>query len=98
MNNPEKSFDAVVVGGGMVGAAAALGLAQHGLQVAVIENEEPAGILMPPAPADLRISAIGCASVAFLQKLGAWHAVGQCVPCLTASLETWEWRWLRREV
>ena len=31
MNNPEKLFDAVIVGGGMVGAAAALGLAQQGL-------------------------------------------------------------------
>lgn len=89
MNNPEKLFDAVIVGGGMVGAAAALGLAQQGLQVALIENEEPAGF-DPSAPADLRISAIGCASARFLQKLGAWHAVEKMRSVPYRRLETWE--------
>lgn len=89
MNNSEKLFDAVIVGGGMVGAAAALGLAQQGLQVALVENEEPAGF-DPSAPADLRISAIGCASVRFLQKLGAWSAVEQMRSVPYRRLETWE--------
>ncbi|WP_112198170.1 3-demethoxyubiquinol 3-hydroxylase [Rahnella sp. NRRL B-41462] len=89
MNNSEKTFDAVIVGGGMVGAATALGLAQQGLQVALIENEEPAGF-DPSAPADLRISAIGCASVRFLQKLGAWGAVEKMRSVPYRRLETWE--------
>lgn len=89
MNNSEKLFDAVIVGGGMVGAAAALGLAQQGLEVALIENEEPAGF-DPSAPADLRISAIGCASVRFLKKLGAWQAIEQMRSVPYRRLETWE--------
>ena len=89
MNNSEKLFDAVIVGGGMVGAAAALGLAQQGLQVALIENEEPA-VFDPSAPADLRISAIGCASVRFLKKLGAWPSVEQMRSVPYRRLETWE--------
>ncbi|AEX53034.1 2-octaprenyl-3-methyl-6-methoxy-1,4-benzoquinol hydroxylase [Rahnella aquatilis CIP 78.65 = ATCC 33071] len=89
MNNSEKTFDAVIVGGGMVGAAAALGLAQQGLQVALIENDEPVGF-DPSAPADLRISAIGCASVRFLQKLGAWDAVEEMRSVPYRRLETWE--------
>lgn len=89
MNNSEKSFDAVIVGGGMVGAAAALGLAKQGLQVALIENEEPAAF-DPSAPADLRISAIGCASARFLQTLGAWSAVEQMRSVPYRRLETWE--------
>lgn len=89
MNNSEKKFDAVIVGGGMVGAAAALGLAKQGLQVALIENEAPAGF-DPSAPADLRISAIGCASARFLQKLGAWGAVEKMRSVPYRRLETWE--------
>ncbi|CAM3843907.1 3-demethoxyubiquinol 3-hydroxylase [Rahnella bruchi] len=89
MNNSEKTFDAVIVGGGMVGASAALGLAKQGLQVALIENEAPAGF-DPSAPADLRISAIGCASVRFLQKLGAWEAVEKMRSVPYRRLETWE--------
>lgn len=89
MNNSEKLFDAVIVGGGMVGAAAALGLAQQGLQVAVIENEEPKGF-DPSASADLRISAIGCASVRFLKTLGAWPGVEQMRAVPYRRLETWE--------
>ncbi|WP_413535653.1 3-demethoxyubiquinol 3-hydroxylase [Rahnella inusitata] len=89
MNNSEKLFDAVIVGGGMVGAAAALGLALQGFQVALIENEEPA-VFDPSAPADLRISAIGCASVRFLKKLGAWPSVEQMRSVPYRRLETWE--------
>jgi len=89
MNNSEKTFDAVIVGGGMVGAAAALGLAKQGLQIALIENEAPAGF-DPSAPADLRISAIGCASARFLQKLGAWGSVEKMRSVPYRRLETWE--------
>ncbi|MGC6386108.1 3-demethoxyubiquinol 3-hydroxylase [Ewingella sp. S1.OA.A_B6] len=89
MNNSEKSFDAVVVGGGMVGAAAALGLAQSGFRVALIENESPVEF-DAMAPVDLRISAIGCASVRFLQKLDAWTAVEQMRSTPYRRLETWE--------
>jgi len=89
MNPSNKSFDAVVVGGGMVGAAAALGLAQQGFSVALIENQRPDEFDVS-APVDLRISAIGCASVRFLKKLGAWSAVEQMRSTPYRRLETWE--------
>ena len=40
-----QSFDVVLVGGGMVGAATAIGLAQQGLNVAVVESLRPRLIL-----------------------------------------------------
>lgn len=89
MNHSDNSFDAVVVGGGMVGAAAALGLAQQGFSVALIENQSPAEF-DASAPVDLRISAIGCASVRFLKKLGAWPAIEQMRSAPYRRLETWE--------
>ena len=36
-----KSFDCVIIGGGMVGASCALSLAQLGLTVAIVEKNEP---------------------------------------------------------
>ncbi|MDQ5891670.1 MAG: 3-demethoxyubiquinol 3-hydroxylase, partial [Pseudomonadota bacterium] len=83
-------YDAIVVGGGMVGAAAALGLAQQGFQVAVIEQDMPTPF-DAASPPDLRISAIGYASVALLKELGAWQRVQQMRSAPYRRLETWEW-------
>ncbi|MTD40686.1 2-octaprenyl-3-methyl-6-methoxy-1,4-benzoquinol hydroxylase [Erwinia sp. CPCC 100877] len=79
-----------VVGGGMVGAAVALGLAQRGFSVTLVEHEEPAPFDADSAP-DVRISAISCASVRLLKSLGVWRAVMamRCHPY--RRLETWEW-------
>ena len=90
MNTSQKRFDAVVVGGGMVGAAAALGLARAGLSVALLEHEAPEAF-DPQSPPDLRISAIGCTSVGLLKQLDAWPAVLQMRSAPYRRLETWEW-------
>jgi 2-octaprenyl-3-methyl-6-methoxy-1,4-benzoquinol hydroxylase len=90
MNTYQKRFDAVVVGGGMVGAAAALGLARAGLSVALLEHEAP-DTFDPQSPPDLRISAIGCTSVGLLKQLDAWPAVLQMRSAPYRRLETWEW-------
>ncbi|PWC18216.1 3-demethoxyubiquinol 3-hydroxylase [Brenneria corticis] len=83
-------YDAIVVGGGMVGAAVALGLARNGFQAAVIEQELPVPFDPASAP-DLRISAIGQGSVALLKQLGAWQRVQQMRSAPYRRLETWEW-------
>ena len=86
----QTRFDAVIVGGGMVGAAAALGLAQKGWSVAVIEYQTPEFPVTEGVP-DLRISAISHRSVELLMRLGVWstiEATGRITPY--KSLETWE--------
>ena len=90
----QTQFDVVVVGGGMVGAALASGLAQQGFQVAVLERESPPAF-NPDAPPDIRVSAIGCASVDLLKQLAVWQDVQQmrCAPY--RKLETWEWQTAR---
>lgn len=90
MNTSQKRFDAVVVGGGMVGAAAALGLARAGLSVALLEHEAPE-TFDAQSPPDLRISAIGCTSVGLLKQLDVWPAVQQMRLAPYRRLETWEW-------
>lgn len=84
-----KQHDVIVVGGGMVGAAAALGLAKLGLKVALLEKN-PLPEFSPDSPYDLRISAISLASVNLLTQLGAWQAVEAMRACPYDGLETWE--------
>ncbi len=88
MNILQQNYDVVVVGAGMVGAAMALGLAQHGWSVALLERHAPdAKLSIIPA---LRVSAIGCASVRLLKQLDVWRGIEQvrCAPY--RRVETWE--------
>lgn len=81
--------DVIVLGGGMVGAATALGLSRLGLKVALIEKS-PLPVFHAEQPYDIRISAISVSSVALLEKLGAWQAIEQMRVCPYDGLETWE--------
>lgn len=73
MSRRGELLDAVVVGGGVVGAACALALAARGLEVALVEAQ-------PPAPwvadrPDLRVYAFAPDNAALLERLGAWAQV-----------------------
>lgn len=86
----KQPIEVAVVGGGMVGAAAALGLANSGFRVAVIEHQAPTAF-QPDTPPDVRISAIGAQSVTLLQSLGVWDRVLGMRAHPYRRLETWEW-------
>lgn len=65
-----ERYQAIIVGAGLVGAAAALALGRQGLRVALIERQ------LPPVPDetwDTRIYAISPASQRFLERIGAWQ-------------------------
>ncbi len=70
----ERAQDLVVdvafVGGGMVGMTAAIGLARHGLEVAVVDGAAPAATTAPAF--DGRCSAIAYASCRMLEALDIW--------------------------
>lgn len=89
MNKLIESYDVVVVGAGMTGAAAALGFAQEGMRVALLEKAQPAAFAPQSAP-DVRISAISRASVELLEQLGAWQHVKSMRSAPYRQLETWE--------
>ncbi len=89
MNNPQQKFDMVIVGAGMIGAATALGLAQEGWRVALLEHQPPQPYSAESEP-DIRISAISRASVDLLKQLGAWEHVVQMRSAPYRKLETWE--------
>lgn len=82
--------DVVIVGGGMVGGALALGLAQRGFTVTVIEKNAPPTFDATSVP-DVRISAISASSVGLLKSLGVWDSVRAMRAHAYRQLETWEW-------
>ena len=84
-----KHFDCVVVGGGMVGAASALTLAQLGLRVALVEQSEPEPY-SPEQNSDLRVSAISLASQHLLEQVDAWSQVTHWRACPYKRLGVWE--------
>lgn len=81
--------DIIIIGGGMVGAACAVGFARLGLNIQLIERH-PLPHFDPNLPYDLRISAISAASVKLLQTLNAWQYIEKMRVCPYRGLETWE--------
>lgn len=64
-----QAYDIAIVGGGMVGLATAIGLAQANLNVVVIDAGHTDAVVGEPR---LRVSAINKASQRLLENLGAW--------------------------
>lgn len=77
---PSK-VDVIVVGGGLVGLPLALGLAQAGLETAVIDTLSPEEVIR--AEFDGRVSALSPASLAMFAQLGLRpHLKGQLQPVM----------------
>lgn len=74
MSARRPALDIAVAGGGMVGAACALALAQRGFSVALLEAREPAP-WRAEAPEDLRVIALAPSSARLLDSLGVWRAI-----------------------
>lgn len=89
-------FDIIIVGGGMTGAAAALGLVQQGWQVAVVENAARGEVQadLPPANSvhdfEPRVSALSVATRKLLDGLGVWPAVTAGRHCAYDHMTVWD--------
>jgi 2-octaprenyl-3-methyl-6-methoxy-1,4-benzoquinol hydroxylase len=82
-------YDFCINGGGMVGAALALGLAQQNYRVVVIEPNQPKAFEVEQGP-DLRVSAISEASVTLLKALGAWTNIEKMRLKPYVGLSVWD--------
>ncbi len=77
LSEPRQSrhrLDAIIVGAGLVGTSAALGLARAGLRVALVDAGSAPSWNADDAP-DLRVYAISAASGDLLEKLGVWKSI-----------------------
>lgn len=81
--------DVTVVGGGMVGAALACGLAQAGFRVALVEAREPDAD-WPADSHDIRVSALTRASQNLFVNLGAWHAMAAARVTRYHAMHVWD--------
>ncbi|USD38251.1 FAD-dependent monooxygenase [Ferrimonas sp. SCSIO 43195] len=86
-----RQVDILIAGGGMVGAASALALANLGLTVLVFEAQAPEEF-DEAQPLDLRVSAISQASERLLRELDGWQGVESMRSAPYRTLETWEWQ------
>lgn len=68
-------YDVAIVGGGMVGATVALGLAEQGFNVVLVEKARPELAWDESYPFETRVSALTRASENILKSLGAWQGV-----------------------
>ncbi len=82
-------YDLVIVGGGMVGAAIAAGLADTDLKIALLEQARPPSF-ETNQPLDLRVSALSPASIQLLKKLGAWQKILSWRSCPYQRMRVWE--------
>lgn len=82
-------FDAVIVGGGMVGGTLAALLGQSDKRVAVLESA-PATELEAEAPYELRVSALSRASEQILRKVKAWDGIIKRRAAPYESMVVWD--------
>lgn len=83
------ALDVAVVGGGMVGAAAALALAREGFATALVEARAPAP-WSAHDDVDLRVVGLAPSSVALLDELGVWTSIRDARSGPYAHMHVWD--------
>ncbi len=85
--------DVIVAGGGAVGASAALGLAQQGREVLLLEAAEPVepvSSFNADSPYELRVFAISYAAEQLFRYLGVWSRLQAKRLCAYTDMQVWD--------
>lgn len=85
----QPRYDVAVVGGGMVGAVAAVALSSAGFEVALVEAKQPPAF-NPDDEFDLRQSAIAPGPRRLLDNLGLWERVAEQRICAFTGMKVWD--------
>ena len=83
-----KTFDVVIIGGGMTGLALAAALQSSGLSIAIIESNPPKGVSLEQFSP--RVSALNLASSQWLDELGTWQRITQQRVAPYDAMYVWE--------
>ncbi len=89
MTNTQKSYDIIIVGGGMVGATLACALADSSLKIAVIEARQ-SDFDWPQDSHDIRVSALTHASQHIFENLGVWPAMQSDGVTAYSKMNVWD--------
>ncbi len=82
-----KSFDIVIIGGGMVGLALAQALKDTTCSIAIVEAKQPQFQLEQIAN---RVSALNLSSEAMLRQFGVWQQIQDWRATAYAKMQVWE--------
>jgi 2-octaprenyl-3-methyl-6-methoxy-1,4-benzoquinol hydroxylase/2-octaprenylphenol hydroxylase len=82
-------LDVAVVGGGMVGAAAALALARAGFSTALLEAHAPKA-WNPSDEVDLRVVGLAPSSLSLLHELGVWTSIRDARASPYSHMHVWD--------
>jgi 2-octaprenyl-6-methoxyphenol hydroxylase len=77
-----REFDVAIIGGGLVGASLALGLAGTGVRVLLVESVAPDSAAQPSF--DERTTALGNASRRIFEGLGVWDGIARDAAAIRA--------------
>ncbi|WP_268990222.1 UbiH/UbiF/VisC/COQ6 family ubiquinone biosynthesis hydroxylase [Dyella monticola] len=83
------ALDIAVVGGGMVGAAAALALSRAGFSTALLEARPPSP-WQPEDDVDLRVVGLAPSSIRLLDELDVWTSIRDARACPYAHMCVWD--------
>ncbi|HEY9132516.1 MAG TPA: UbiH/UbiF/VisC/COQ6 family ubiquinone biosynthesis hydroxylase [Dyella sp.] len=83
------ALDVAIVGGGMVGAAAAVSLARAGFATALLEARAPAPWQVTD-DVDLRVVGLAPSSIALLDELGVWTSIRRMRSSPYAHMHVWD--------
>ncbi|THD09370.1 UbiH/UbiF/VisC/COQ6 family ubiquinone biosynthesis hydroxylase [Rhodanobacter lindaniclasticus] len=84
-----STLGVAVVGGGMVGAAAALALARAGFSVALLEARAPTP-WRADAEVDLRVVGLAPSSIALLDEMGVWTSIREARASAYRHMHVWD--------
>lgn len=83
------ALDIAVVGGGMVGAAAALALSRAGFSTALLEARSPSP-WHAQDDVDLRVVGLAPSSIKLLDELDVWTSIRDARACPYARMHVWD--------
>jgi 2-octaprenyl-3-methyl-6-methoxy-1,4-benzoquinol hydroxylase/2-octaprenylphenol hydroxylase len=83
------ALDVAIVGGGMVGAAAALALARAGFSTALLEARAPSP-WHAGDEVDLRVVGLAPSSIGLLHEMDVWTSIRSARSCAYAQMHVWE--------
>jgi 2-polyprenylphenol 6-hydroxylase len=91
----DATFDAVIVGAGLVGSASALALGKIGLKVALIDagqslSFDPVPERVKASDFSARVSAITPANAEFLRSLGVWEKLSSAMVLPYRDMSVWD--------
>ncbi len=89
ISSMQTSFDLVIVGGGIVGLAVAIGLDSIGLKIAVLEKQSPRILGYRELP-ELHVLAINTASEYLLKYIGVWRDILESHISTYHTMEIWD--------